>query len=126
LTSAVANMAGLSVDEANAVVLAIDEACTNVIKHAYNRDYSKSMVLSFELCPDRIEFRLRDFGIKCEPSQIKGRDLDDVRPGGLGVHIIQEVMDEVTYDTRHEVGTELKMTKFLKPVEADGNKTNRR
>ena len=67
--------------------------------------------------------RLRDYGTKCDPDCIKGRDLDDVRPGGLGVHIIREIMDEVTYDTGHEVGTELKMTKFLKAVKTDGRQT---
>lgn len=119
LTSAVGAMAGLGPEETNAVTLAVDEACTNVIKHAYKHDYSQHMTLSFRLRPDRLELRLRDYGTKCDPSRIKGRELDDVRPGGLGVHIIRKVMDEVTYDTRHSVGTELKMTKFLKAVKTD-------
>ncbi len=116
VTSAVGAMAGLSPEEVNAVVLAVDEACTNVIKHAYKYDYSQHMVLNCELRSDRLELRLRDFGAKCDLSRIRSRDLDDVKPGGLGVHIINEVMDEVEYDTRHAVGTELKMTKFLKPA----------
>ncbi len=116
VTSAVGAMAGLSSEEVNCVVLAVDEACTNVIKHAYKCDYSQHMVLNCELRPDRLEFRLRDFGTKCDLSCIRSRDLDDIKPGGLGVHIISEVMDEVEYDTRHAVGTELKMTKFLKPA----------
>jgi len=116
VTSAVGAMAGLSPEEVNCVVLAIDEACTNIIKHAYKYDYSQHMVLNCELRSDRLELRLRDFGTKCDLSYIRSRDLDDVKPGGLGVHIISEVMDEVEYDTRHAVGTELKMTKFLKPA----------
>ena len=119
VTSAVGALAGLPPEETSAVTLAVDEACTNVIKHAYKHDYCQQMILSLELKPDRLEVRLRDYGTKCEPSRIKGRDLNDVRPGGLGVHIIRKVMDEVTYDTRHDVGTELKMTKLLKAVKTD-------
>jgi len=125
LTSAVGTLAGLPPEETSAVTLAVDEACTNVIKHAYKHDYGQQMILNFELKPDRLELRLRDYGTKCEPSRIKGRDLDDVRPGGLGVHIIRKVMDEVEYDTGHDVGTELRMTKFLKAVKTDGSDTSR-
>lgn len=114
VTSAVAALAGLEPGEADSVTLAVDEACTNVIKHAYHCDYSRQMILSFEIFPDRLELRLRDFGIKCEPAEIKGRDLDEIRPGGLGLHIIRRVMDHIEYDTHHTHGTELKMTRFLK------------
>ena len=81
--------------------------------NAYHDDYSKEMILSFQVLPDRIELALRDFGVKCEPGDIKGRNLDDIRPGGLGVHIIRGIMDRVEYDTRHAHGTELRLTRFL-------------
>ena len=113
-TTAVATLAGFSPEDAHRVTLAVDEACTNVIKHAYRCDYTRQMILGFELLPDRLQLTLRDFGIKCEPANIKGRNLDDVKPGGLGVHIIREVMDSVEYDTHHAHGTELRMTKSLK------------
>lgn len=127
VTSAIGAMAGLTPEEANSVTLAIDEACTNVIKHAYKCDYNQQIVLGLELHPDRLEIRLRDYGTKCEPSRIKGRSLDEVRPGGLGVHIINEIMDEVEYDTQHAVGTELKMVRFLKPAsstDSTGSRSN--
>ena len=113
VASAVGALTGLTPRDVDAVTLAVDEACTNVIKHAYRYDYSKEIILSFQVFPDRLELTLRDFGIKCEPADIKGRDLDDIRPGGLGVHIIRGVMDRVEYDTHHTHGTELRMTRFL-------------
>ena len=113
VTSAVATLAGLPAPEADSITLAVDEACTNVIKHAYHCDYSREMILSFAVLPDRLQLSLRDFGNKCEVSSIKGRDLDEIRPGGLGVHIIRGVMDLIEYDTRHAHGTELRMTRFL-------------
>ena len=113
LTSAVAALAGLSPDEADSVTLGVDEACTNVIKHAYHCDCSQQMILTFELLSDRLLLTLRDFGAKCDPSGIKGRDLDEIRPGGLGLHIMRGVMDRIEYDTHHTQGTELRMTRFL-------------
>ena len=112
--TAMAQLAGLTETEAHAVTLAVNEACTNVIKHAYGYKHDEEMVLTCELYADRLMFRVRDFGAKADPACIKGRDLEDVKPGGLGVHFIRGVMDEVEYDTRGKVGTELRMVKHLK------------
>ena len=54
---------------------------------------------------------IRDHGRSVDPSSIKSRDLDDVRPGGLGVHIMRSVMDRVEYRKRGLTGMELSMTK---------------
>lgn len=54
---------------------------------------------------------IEDLGRQIEPSDIKGRDLDDIRPGGLGVHIIKEVMDEVAYEKRPGGGMRLTLVK---------------
>ncbi len=113
LTWAVSTLAGLSPDAADAFTLGVDEACTNVIKHAYHGDTSKQMILCFELLPDRLLLRLRDFGTQCDPSELKGRDLDEIRPGGLGLHIMRGVTHQIEYDTHQSSGTELRMTRFL-------------
>ena len=57
---------------------------------------------------------LRDFGEKANISEIKSRKLDDVRPGGLGVHLIRCVMDKVVYDNSFEIGNQLQLVKFFK------------
>ncbi len=62
---------------------------------------------------DLLEIRLRDYGNQVAPEQIRSRDLDDVRPGGLGVHIIQECMDTVEYRPAETGGTLLILQRRL-------------
>ena len=113
LTGAAAEAVGFNETDVNYVRLAVDEALANIIRHAYDGDTTQRIEVHVGLHDDRIEVRLRDFGKQCDPSQIKPRNLDDIRPGGLGVHFMREIMNEVVYDTSHEVGTELHMTKYL-------------
>ena len=56
---------------------------------------------------------IEDEARQIDPAFIKGRELDDVRPGGLGVHIIREVMDVVEYESRDGVGMRLTLFKQL-------------
>jgi anti-sigma regulatory factor (Ser/Thr protein kinase) len=81
---------------AELLVLGLDEACTNIIRHAYGRN-GKPVRLEMERLRDRVRFTLRDYGRSCDPKQIRSRDLADVRPGGVGVHIIRKVFDYVKY-----------------------------
>jgi anti-sigma regulatory factor (Ser/Thr protein kinase) len=59
---------------------------------------------------------VEDRGRQIDPDAIRGRDLDQVRPGGLGVHIIRNVMDEATYARRPDRGMRLTMAKRLTPA----------
>ena len=56
---------------------------------------------------------IEDLASQVDPADIQSRDLDDIRPGGLGVHIIREVMDEVTWERRSPKGMRLTMIKRL-------------
>ena len=56
---------------------------------------------------------IEDHAKKVDPSKIKSRDLEGVRPGGLGVRIIKEIMDEVEYTPRDERGMRVTMIKRL-------------
>jgi hypothetical protein len=56
---------------------------------------------------------IEDCGRQADPDAIKGRDLDDIRPGGLGVHIIREVMDQAVYEKRPAGGMRLTLVKWL-------------
>lgn len=98
----------------NDVVLALDEACQNVIRHAYGGPSDEEIELNVRQRPGRLVFRLRDFAPTVAPDKIKPRDLDDVRPGGLGTHLIQEVMDDVQYlRPSHGEGNLLKLVKNI-------------
>jgi anti-sigma regulatory factor (Ser/Thr protein kinase) len=103
--------AELGEDEAERIVLAIDEACTNIIRHAHGGE-AKPVQLKMERRADRLVFVLIDQGGPCDPELIRGRSLREVRPGGLGVHIIREVFDVVDY-TPMETGTRLTLEKRI-------------
>jgi len=104
---------GFAEEDIGRIVLAVDEACANIIKHTYQGDPAQPITISFS-CPkrDRLEIRIRDFGKKPDLSEIRPRRLADVRPGGLGVHFIRSIMDIVEYDLSPPVGTELRMMKL--------------
>lgn len=111
--SHISEICGFSDEECNALTIAVDEAAANIIKHTYSGDENQTIVVRFTIKDDRLEITLRDFGKKIDPKNIKPRNLDDIRPGGLGVHLIKSAMDEVTYDNSPEVGNQLIMTKYL-------------
>jgi sigma-B regulation protein RsbU (phosphoserine phosphatase) len=80
----------------NCIVLAVGEACMNIIQHAYSREDHGDIVLQVEQRGSDMIFRLRDFARhKTCTEEMQSRPLDEIRPGGLGCHIINEIMDEV-------------------------------
>lgn len=104
---------GFSRDEVNNITLAVDEACSNIIKHAYCGPTDDFIEATINIHDDRLEVFLRDFGVKANPKKIKPRELDDVRPGGLGVHLIKSVMDVVNYDNDVNEGNLLQLIKYI-------------
>ena len=94
------------------MVLGVDEACTNIIRHAYHLRDDQLISLSLEMLPHCIRVRLRDYGKQTETHAIKGRAHELIRPGGLGVHLIRTAFDKVDYILKAK-GTELVMTKNL-------------
>ena len=109
----VAAEAGVAEEITFKMVLAVDEAVANVIRHAYGGDENQEIILRAESTPDTIEFRLRDFGRQADPETFRSRELADVRPGGLGCHLIEQGFDTVTYDINFPRGTELRLVKRL-------------
>lgn len=87
-----------SPEEVQQLVLAVDEACANIIKHGQGWLKPKGRI-SLEVHESRkkIEVRILNFCREKDVDKIKPRDLDDVKPGGLGTHFIDEVMDSVEF-----------------------------
>ena len=116
----VTGVIGMAEDKSESVTLAVVEALTNVIRHSYGGPCEKSIIVKLskiESCDKNksgLEITIRDFGKQVEPEKIKGRDLNDIRPGGLGVHIIQSVMDEIEFSCADECGMQLRMVKYLR------------
>ena len=113
---AIAKSIGFSDDQAAHIVLAVDEALVNVIEHGYGGPCEDAIdITCTKITVDGVEgidVRIRDYGRQVEPEKIAGRDLDDVRPGGLGVHIMKSVMDDVSYSPAGDKGMVLEMKKF--------------
>lgn len=106
------DLAGFPKDKREQIILAIDEACTNVIKHAYKNDYTKDIEIEYTDAKDRISVLIKDWGEKADLAKIKSRPLDQIRPGGLGVHFIEQIMDKVEFDTTPPIGTHLLLVKY--------------
>ena len=98
---------------AELLILALDEACTNIIRHAYG-NACRPVRLRMERLRNRVRFVLRDYGRSCDPATIRSRALEDIRPGGVGVHIIRQAFDTVKYDPQRR-GTRLVLEKALTP-----------
>jgi sigma-B regulation protein RsbU (phosphoserine phosphatase) len=79
------------------IVLAIDEACQNIIRHAYGSERQGDIMLEMERRGLELIISLIDFAPAVDPSRLRPRDLDQVRPGGIGVHLIRKVMDSAEF-----------------------------
>jgi len=108
---------GFAEPDATAVALAIDEAVANVIRHGYEGREGQPIEVTIEPVSrgDRagLEVTICDCGRQVELNTIVGRKLEDVRPGGLGTHIMKAVMDEVEYKHRQPEGMQLRLLKLL-------------
>jgi len=110
--------AGFTKRDARKIILAVDEACSNIIKHAYGGDTTKTITVTVEDGAERFTVKLRDVGRKPDVSTIAPRDLGDVRPGGLGTHFMASAFDQVDYDTHLDQGTLLTLVRNKTKVKA--------
>jgi sigma-B regulation protein RsbU (phosphoserine phosphatase) len=85
---------GVSPELRDGLVLAVDEACTNVIRHAYGGECQRRVVLHVAREEDMLVFELRDDAPTVDPGCLKARDLSECRPGGLGLPFITATMDD--------------------------------
>jgi serine/threonine-protein kinase RsbW len=119
---------GLSAPECRSVTRAVDEALTNIMRHCYGGrlDQPIEVVCSRILRrgsagPDEgLEILLCDRGPAVDPARLRGRPLDEIRPGGLGLHLIRQSMDTVEY--RRTRGTnQFRLVKYFNPVKSRPN-----
>jgi len=80
------------------IVLAADEAVTNIMRHTYASASDKPIILSAEITDGLLHLRLRDYGPHVDPEKLKGRKLEDIKPGGLGLHLLQSVFSVVEHN----------------------------
>ncbi len=89
-----ARVCGCSSDLAEHLVIAVNEACMNVIQHAYQGYEQGEIVLKMLNNEGSLHFKLYDYANPVNIEDIKSRDLNDLRPGGLGINFINDIMDE--------------------------------
>lgn len=127
LVHQVAKRCGFAEVQASQVALATDEALINVMRHGYEkredgRIWLEITPLSGEGGVGGVMIVIEDEAKQVDPAEIKGRELEDIKPGGLGVHIIREIMDEVKYERREGVGMRLTMVKRASDTRAQCSK----
>lgn len=124
LVTALSRQVGFDERCSGHIALALDEALCNVIRHGYGeRDDQPIWV---HVCPvaeggSEVGMRIviEDEAPQVDPTKIRSRNLDEIRPGGLGVHIIREIMDDVQYEQR-EGGRGMRLTLLRRLPSAGG------
>ena len=81
------------------LVLAIAEAAQNIVKHAFKNSASPTelMVVQISCENNKLQIAFYDRGTPVDPKKVKHREIDNIKPGGLGTFFIQEIMDAVEF-----------------------------
>ena len=89
----------LNNDLKDELVLAIAEAAQNIVKHAFKNmaNPSELMVVQISCENNKLQIAFYDRGTPVDPKKVKHREIDNVKPGGLGTFFIQEIMDAVEF-----------------------------
>lgn len=110
--------AGLPASEVAKLELAVDEACANVIEHAYGPEVVKEVSVRATLDDDTVQIDVVDTGKGFDPAAISPQNLEQLvaerKSGGLGMRLIKTLMDEVHYEMIPGQKNELRMIKRLK------------
>jgi serine/threonine-protein kinase RsbW len=108
---------GFSEEDTANIVLAVDEACTNIIKHAYQYATDKEIEVSIFPQDRSFEIRIYDSGKSFDPSTIRQPDLKEHighrKRGGLGVYMMKKLMDKVEYNFHKGKRNEVRLIKYL-------------
>jgi serine/threonine-protein kinase RsbW len=108
---AVCQAGGLDQVATNAVILAVNEATSNVIRHAHRNLPATTLQIQCQFLTDGIEVRLVDEGPTFDLTTVPHMDPGEVRVGGRGVYLMRQLMDELTSEPRPQGGNVLRMVK---------------
>jgi serine/threonine-protein kinase RsbW len=114
----VAEKVGFDEEDIGKIELACDEACTNVIKHAYNeRNQTQSLDIAIKLDYQKLTLLVTDHGKGFDPRSIQIPNmkeyLAELKVGGLGIYLMKTLMDEVDYDIKPGVRNQVRMVKYF-------------
>jgi serine/threonine-protein kinase RsbW len=109
----IAGLRPLSDETLHDLKLALTEACTNSVRHAYHDGGEGKVEIVYELEPDRLAVEVGDDGPGFEPERRLANGESDLAEGGLGIAIIRALADEVEIGDRSGGGSRLRFVKFL-------------
>ena len=109
--------------EGASITRAVDEALTNIVRHSYSNRLDQPIVIYFRKTQRQqdgrvqngLEILLCDRGPAIDRERLQGRPLEEIRPGGLGLHFIRHAMDTVEF-TRKGSTNRLRLVKYLAPA----------
>ena len=108
---------GFNDEDIGKIALAVDEACTNIIKHAYRFDPNKEITVTVRRKNEAFEVSILDSGTGFDPARIPTpimkEYLSHFRRGGLGIYLMKSLMDKVEYGNGPGQKNEVRLTKYL-------------
>ena len=120
LVAVEAEKVGFTDDEIFRIELACDEACTNIIQHAYGAEDEGEIRLILQQTENAFIIILRDKGRAFDPDEVpkpnipsNPNNIDELTIGGLGIHFIRNIMDEISFSVDRSGHNKLVMVKYL-------------
>lgn len=114
----VGKQARMSDDDVSKLELAVDEACANVIEHAYGHDITKEVDVRAVFDEDEVRISVIDSGRGFDPAKVDEETVEQLvakrKSGGLGFRLIKTLMDDVSYEIVPGQKNELHMTKKIR------------
>ena len=118
----IASKAGFDAEVQEQIALAVDEACTNVIKHAHKYDAKRSIDINVELDSQKMKITIIDKGEGFDLEKLPTPDLKkfakESRHGGLGIYLMKTLMDDVQYEFNPGKKNQVQLTKYYQPLKS--------
>lgn len=112
-----ARKSGFSDEVVHKISLSVDEACTNVIKHAYKYSSEREITINIKFSNDKFTITITDSGDKFDPTLVPEPNLKEYhrqkKVGGLGMYLMKQLMDEVKYNTLSGNKNQVILVKYL-------------
>lgn len=108
---------GFDEEAVGKIMLAVDEACTNIIKHAYGYAPDRTIDLEIQIAGDRFDIVITHSGKSFDPTAVRKPDMQEYfkkyQRGGLGIHLMRTLMDGVEYEALPDSRNLVRMYKYL-------------
>lgn len=108
-TSGIANKVGFCIDDIEDLKVAISEACTNAIKHSSEDRF----IIIYSMIENGLSIEIIDNGKGYDKNSVSEPNIDNLKESGMGLFIIESLMDDVIVESQEGKGTSIKMIKYL-------------